>query len=253
MVRESTAEASDAPRPILTLGRVIAALVAALLLAALFLPATRSSREAARRSQCTNNLKQIALAIESYASDKGEYPPAYTQDAQGRRLHSWRTLILPYLEQSKLFDAIDLTKPWDDPANAHVRAVNVDVYTCPSAGVMPGLTTYLGVTGPKSLFSGPIPRKRDEATDDPQTTISVVDVAEDQAVPWMSPSDVSDDELLRIDEDAKSNHPGIFLAASLDGQVRPLSKSVDAGVLRAMLTIDGGEALNDDADTPPAP
>src|SRR4051794_1481798 len=68
-------------------------------LIALLLPATRSSSQAARRSQCVNNLKQIALALYNYEQAHNALPPAYIVDAKGRALHSWRTLILPYLEQ----------------------------------------------------------------------------------------------------------------------------------------------------------
>src|SRR5262245_49759347 len=93
------------------------------LLVALLLPLSRSARPAARRAQCTNNLKQIALALHDYEQEHGALPPAYTVDAAGRPLHSWRTLILPYLEQEKLYQSIDLSKPWNDPANAQAREV----------------------------------------------------------------------------------------------------------------------------------
>lgn len=66
---------------------------------ALFLPATRNVRPAAYRSQCKNNLKQIGLALHNYHDEYQAFPPAYTVDADGKPLHSWRTLILPYMEQ----------------------------------------------------------------------------------------------------------------------------------------------------------
>ena len=71
---------------------------------AFFFPPVRSAGEAARRSQCKNNLKQIMLALHNYADDHKSYPPRYTVDANGRPLHSWRTLILPWLDQAPLFD-----------------------------------------------------------------------------------------------------------------------------------------------------
>ncbi|MBC8288680.1 MAG: DUF1559 domain-containing protein, partial [Planctomycetes bacterium] len=70
------------------------------ILTALFLPATRTPREASRRSQCKNNLKQIGIALHNYHEDHGAFPPAYTMDANGQPLHSWRTLILLYLAQT---------------------------------------------------------------------------------------------------------------------------------------------------------
>ena len=84
-------------------------------LIALMLPAMRSAREPARRTQCRYNLKQIGLALHEYEQAFGVLPPAYTVDAEGKRLQSWRVLILPYLDQAALYKLIDLTKPWDDP------------------------------------------------------------------------------------------------------------------------------------------
>ena len=75
-----------------------------------------------------------------------------TTDATGRPLHSWRTLILPYLDQRSLYNAIDLSKPWDDPANADALSKIPSVYRCPSfAGASP-LTTYVAVVGPNAYL-----------------------------------------------------------------------------------------------------
>jgi type II secretory pathway pseudopilin PulG len=67
------------------------------LLIAMLLPAVRTSGEAGRRFSCSNNLKQIALALHNYHDEFGSFPPVYTVDDAGTRLHSWRTLILPYM------------------------------------------------------------------------------------------------------------------------------------------------------------
>src|SRR4051812_5995401 len=68
-------------------------------LIALMLPMVRSARPAAYRNACSNNLKQIAVALQNYSAMYDALPPAYTTDAEGKPLHSWRTLILPYLEE----------------------------------------------------------------------------------------------------------------------------------------------------------
>jgi hypothetical protein len=146
------------------------------LVVALFLPAVRTAKEPARRMQCSNNLKQIAFALREYESVYHSLPPAYTVDAEGKPLHSWRTLILPYLEQQALYDKIDLSEPWDDPANKAAYETTPLAYQCPSADCPPGDTTYLAVVAPGGCFRPTKPRDLSEVTDDPNLTLMVLEV-----------------------------------------------------------------------------
>lgn len=214
-------------------------------LIALLLPATRGAREPARRGQCSNNLKQISIAIQNYNSEYGVWPPAYTVDEEGNRLHSWRTLILPYLDHEVLFESIDLTKPWDDPANAKAYDEVIEAYRCPSVDNESSLTTYLAVVGPDCVFSGPDSRALSEITDGPSATLFCVDAPSDHAVHWMSPVDASEDEFLSWGDVSKTHHPGGTNAAFVDGSVRFLPIDVDQDVRRAMFTISGGEPVGE--------
>lgn len=117
--------------------KVLLGFVVLVLAIALFLPAVRYTQPAAYRMQCSNNLKRIALALHTYESVYKSFPPAYTVDAMGKPLHSWRTLLLPYLEFSHLYDAIDFAKPWNDPANATARNTEKAVFRCPTLGRHP--------------------------------------------------------------------------------------------------------------------
>ena len=69
-------------------------------LAVLAYYAVQQVRQDARRNACKDNLRQIGLALSAYHEEYGSFPPAYIVDAAGRRMHSWRVLILPYLGQS---------------------------------------------------------------------------------------------------------------------------------------------------------
>ncbi len=101
---------------------VILGIIAVLI--ALPLPSTsHCSARVMNQASCMNNLKQIALALRTYEQAYKAFPPAYTVDAEGRPLHSWRTLILPFIEQDSLYRTIDLSKPWNDPANAKAHRV----------------------------------------------------------------------------------------------------------------------------------
>ena len=75
-----------------------------------------SEGDAVRRAVSMNNLKQIWLALNQYEGVHRFLPPGATFDRNGYPLHGWQTLILPFMEQSVLFDQIDLALPWNDPA-----------------------------------------------------------------------------------------------------------------------------------------
>lgn len=212
------------------------------LLTFLLLPAVRTARPAARRAQCTNNLKQIGLALHNYVAVYNALPPAYTVDANGRPLHSWRTLILPYAEQKNLYDKIDLTKAWDDPVNAEAYNTIPASYRCPSALDRPGNhTTYLANVAPNGCFRPKQPRPLSEITDSLASTLMVIEVGPDHSVHWMSPQDATEPLVMEFGPKSKLAHPGGVNAQLGDGSVRFLPADMPAAERRAMISIAGGE------------
>jgi prepilin-type N-terminal cleavage/methylation domain-containing protein/prepilin-type processing-associated H-X9-DG protein len=117
-------------------------------LVGLLLPAVQSAREAARRAQCTNNLKQLGLALLNYESAIGAFPPAYVGDprAVGSAFgvdypdgnintlpgFAWGTLILPQMEQAPLYAAFNLGLPCWAPHNATAATTTLSLFLCPS-------------------------------------------------------------------------------------------------------------------------
>src|SRR4051812_21102045 len=106
-------------------------------LAALLLPAVQAAREAARRSQCTNNLKQVGLALHNYVTVAGALPPSNVVDGVGNTI-TWRGgwsvhgRILPFLEQGTAFNAVNFSFDHRSAQNATVVGLNLQVYLCPS-------------------------------------------------------------------------------------------------------------------------
>ena len=94
-------------------GIVLGAFGSLFMTAALLLPAVQSAREAARRAQCVNNLKQIGLAMHNFHAQKNHFPAAAIVDKAGKPLLSWRVAILPYIEQESLYQQFHLDEPWD--------------------------------------------------------------------------------------------------------------------------------------------
>ena len=210
------------------------------LLVALLLPLPRGgSREAARRMACSNNLRQIALALQNYESTYHCLPPAYTVDAAGKPLHSWRTLILPFLGEKSLYDKIDLSKPWDDPANQAALKAGPSVYRCPSGDASKSQTTYLAVVAPGGCFQESQPRALAEITDRHDRTLVVIEVADEHAVHWMSPHDAGEELIMGAADMAP--HPNGAQAAFISGRVMLLSSDTKPAVLRALISIAGND------------
>jgi type II secretory pathway pseudopilin PulG len=211
------------------------------ILIGLLLPARRGAGEAARRSICNGNLRQIATALHNYQSEHKTLPPAYTVDADGKPLHSWRTLLLPYLEQQPLYDKIDLTKPWDDPANKAAFETDLQIYRCPSTNCPASYTTYLAVVTSGGCFQGTEPTALADVTDRQDLTLMVVEVGSERAVHWMSPRDANEELILNRGTASKLPHQQGAQAACVDGSTRFLPGDTKPAVLRAMITIAGGD------------
>src|SRR4051794_19937755 len=134
---------------------VVIAIIAVLI--ALLLPAVQAAREAARRIQCTNNLKQLGLAMHNYNNTIGTFPigalgtrslvsggiyPTGTAIANARRTWAW--LLLPYLEQGSMANAINYSQPTNHASNTTVNTTTVKAYQCPTdpnAGILEGGTS----------------------------------------------------------------------------------------------------------------
>jgi hypothetical protein len=221
--------------PVLTFLGILALLIA------LLIPASRSARPAARRSQCVNNLKQIALALRNYEQMHNALPPAYTVDANGRPLHSWRTLILPYLEQHALYQTIDLSKSWNDPANAKVLQTSLAVFRCPDAVGPQNTTTYLAIVAPNSCLMPKELRRLADITDGTDATVMVIEADEGNAVPWMAPVDADESLVMSLGPATKLHHAGGMNACFVSGAVRFLKASTPAVVRRALISISGND------------
>ncbi|RMG33068.1 MAG: DUF1559 domain-containing protein [Planctomycetota bacterium] len=119
---------------------VVIAIIAILI--ALLMPAVQQAREAARRSQCKNNLKQIGLALHNYHSTYSVFPSLRLDHARirpnsattpGWTAYGWMTSILPFVEQAPLYDRYDFETHWYAPTNEPVIATTVPLYKCPTA------------------------------------------------------------------------------------------------------------------------
>src|SRR5205823_3963476 len=134
--------------------RIGCALLAILVIGCLFIfPARPPARDAARRMQCSNNLHNIALALQNYYDDHGSFPPAYIAAADGKPIHSWRVVLLPYLGQEDLYAKYSFDEPWNGPNNSKLHDRMLKIFRCPSQPEkQPRVhTSYLAVVGQETM------------------------------------------------------------------------------------------------------
>src|SRR5262249_25281385 len=163
---------------------------------ALMLPAVRSVREPGRRAQCSNNLRQLAIAIHNYHDDHGHLPPPYVADASGKPMHSWRVLILPYLERNDLYKAYDFNEPWNGPNNSQLAPQAPREFRCPSDPQLPpGMTNYFCIVGPGRAKDGQQQLKFGDVTDGLADTLMLVE-SSSARVNWLEPKDLKVEDIL---------------------------------------------------------
>lgn len=242
-----TPERKQHTRSALTLVELLVVLGILAILLVFLLPPVSRSRTAARRTQCKNNLKHIGLALHNYSDAYDSFPPAYTVDAEGNPLHSWRTLILPFIDQKPLYDTIDLSKPWNDPANAEAYKTVLRAYSCPSVGpedLPTSHTTYQSLVTSNSFFRWSGPRQFSDVKDGASNTLMVIEVAPKHAVHWMDPRDADIRSVFGSGPEPNLDHEGGTHALLVDGSVRFISAEITPTQLRGMVSIAGNEKVD---------
>ena len=212
-----------------------------------------------RKTKCEQNLFQIGLGIHNYHDVHNAIPPLYTVDVEGKPLHSWRTLILPFMEQTRLYDQIRFDEPWDSEYNKQFHNVVIPQYVCPKNSVEGDKNCHyaviIGSDAPPPMWGGSFrPTKKAEErgrdsfaylSDGTSNTLAVVEVKE--AFCWMDPTaDITLEELMKginAEGQVGSNHKGGAYMLFFDASTFFLTDGTPADVLRALGTPNGGEVV----------
>jgi hypothetical protein len=218
----------------------------------LTLPTIAPPSHRSNHGYCRNNLKQIAMALHLYHDTYGSFPPAYVADENGRPMHSWRVLILPFVEQKALYDEYRFDEPWDGPHNRTLADSMPSVYRCPSdPGANPHLpiSSYLAVVGPETNWPGEKTVSLHDVKDGTSQTLLVVE-SHNSGIHWMEPRDLHTGQMAREINPAHGqgicschgSQRELAQAALADGSVQILSNDLTREEIEALLTIAGGEA-----------
>ena len=154
--------------------------------------------------RCSFRLKSIACALSNYESKHGCYPPAHIADDTGKPMHSWRVLILPYLDGDqniRLYEQYNFDEPWDGPNNRKLFSACPELYICREAvtGSKPerSNTSYVAVVGENAAWpvKGSPSQKDEKRREHTSTTIGLIEVSSAAGIKWTEPRDFSLDGL----------------------------------------------------------
>ncbi|MBN1911315.1 MAG: DUF1559 domain-containing protein [Pirellulales bacterium] len=210
----------------------------------------------AQQAMCTHQLKEIALGLRSYHDKYGVFPPPYVADAQGKPMHSWRVLILPFVGMDSVYNVYRFDEPWDSKNNKKLADMMSLYYACPGKyDDTPPWTDYVALIGPGTMWEEGRACKLEDITDGPKRTLMIVEMA-DSGIPWNAPFDVPLKEVLAIDPELAKTIRSYHLSkyadepqpmgnvAFADGHVDCVPGPLTPENFKALVTIAGGENVD---------
>ncbi|MCA9041764.1 MAG: DUF1559 domain-containing protein [Planctomycetaceae bacterium] len=225
-------------------------------LTALLLPAVMQAREAARRTMCRNNEKELSIWLFEYHDQHNQYPSAIMQ-GESEQPHSWR---VEYAEQGMSLNLpYDKSLTWDSPVNQNALQFRPMNLHCPSSGGEGYSTTQTDlvlVTGENTLFSEKSPpRINTMAMGDGTSNTIIAGEATGLHIPWTEPRDTNTDKQsigINLPGQQEGDSPGLFSSSHNggcfvlmgDGSVQWFGNDIDPEILKSLTTPNGGELID---------
>ncbi len=184
-----------------------------------------------------------------YVDANGYFPPAWQLGPDCKPWHSWRVLLLPFIEQDSLYKRYRFDEPWNGPNNSQLAAEMPKLYAFSGTARPVTTTNYLAVIGENTMWPGATPRKPDEIKDSRSETILIVE-NNGLGVHWLEPRDLAFDTMdMQIDTpngvSSWYKQPAVVTA---DTAVHRLSRKMSPETLRSAMTVNGGEKIALDGD-----
>ena len=225
---------------------VIAVIV--LLSAAFWFGPVRWAREAAIASVSMCPLNQLQLAMHNYHDTYDCFPPAYVADESGKPMHSWRVLILPFVEKRELYEEYDFSEPWDSPNNRKLADRMPHIFHCRSEPESSTYTNMVVIRGPRTAFPDGESTSVEGFRDGLGETILIAEIAK-SSICWLEPRDLDVRQMsFSINDETKpsissSRRKGPYVVFADSIRCRRLSESLAPEALRALTTIAGQEPM----------
>ena len=224
-----------------------------IILILLLLPVLQTQPVSRGPSPCKKNLKQIGPALHNYHDTYKCFPPAFVLGPDGMPWHSWRALILPFLEDESFAKKYRFDEPWNGPNNSKLLAQRPEVFACRGhdgvVNVPKWQTNYVAVVGSETVWPGASSTQVSDIADGTSNTVLVIEVR-DAGIPWLAPDDLSFSEASAPPTEHSGRHPssvhtggGHVLMG--DGTVRFVNTNVSPDLWKGLLTRAGGEEIGD--------
>lgn len=221
------------------------------LVMAVFVALAKGVRTAQRDAIAVNSasrLCQLSMGLRNYHEIYGCLPPAYVADEHGKPMHSWRVLILPFIEQQALYNAYDFSEPWNGPKNSQLANQMPVMFCSPSEVKSTTFTNFVVIKGPGTAFPGDQSTKFSDFADGTSNTILLTEIANSR-VPWLEPVDIDSQKCTTLINDpaalsissAPWRLPFVVLADGIP--TYGICDEMPPDVLRALTTIAGGEPI----------
>ncbi|QDV27927.1 DUF1559 family PulG-like putative transporter [Aureliella helgolandensis] len=211
------------------------------------LKAVQTAQRAALKMNSHSPLNQLSLALHNYHGVYGCFPPACITDARGRPMHSWRILVLPYMEERPLYENYDFNEPWDGPNNSLLAKQMPRMFHSPTEPQSSEFTNIVAISGDGTTFPSDRSTSLTDILDGPENTILLTEISESE-VPWLKPQDLDAANLavgpplapeLSISA-ASWRRPMIVFADSIHAYT--VQQGISIEELRALTTIAGNES-----------
>ncbi len=188
----------------------------------------------------------IGVALHNYHDAYRSYPPLAVQDKKGRPLLSWRVLLLPFLEQTELFDQFRLDEPWDSPHNLPLASRMPHQFRCPSdKSSQPNASSYVAISGNGTMFPPGRSVNVRDVRDGTSMTVFVGEVRAAQTV-WTQPDKPLLDDKFVAPGPFGSSHDNGWHFLMGDCTTRFVRDTTDPKIIRGLMTIAGGEPIDED-------
>ena len=209
----------------------------------LLLSAVQAARQAARRVQSQNNLRQLAIAMHIHHDQHRYLPPAaavrYWNGKELKHPVSWRVLLLPYLDHMELYQQYRFDQPWNSPHNLKLLKKMPEVYRHPNDDPNSTHTSYFVLVGPGTAFDPKVERMTfGRIADGTSNTLMIVEAK--RKVPWTKPEDIPFDPGKPPPKLGGWFREG-FNAAFCDASVRLLPYDIPARTLRLLIQCNDGQ------------